>query len=67
MTELRGIDRLSPEEQVKIYKDLAAHYESMTSLASAEGAKLIFNDMRREMLERADAVIAVAPAAPIGD
>lgn len=57
MAQPEYIKRLPADERVKALNDLAAHFWEMAMLAHNDGAKLLFNDMAREMLELADAEV----------
>jgi hypothetical protein len=60
MTRLKDIERLSADDQVRVYSELAAHFRAMESLVHSEGAKLTFTEMARDLDERAVAVTVFA-------
>ena len=49
-------DRLPPGERVQEYLERAGAYQEFSRTAGTAGAKRLFHQMAREMLERASAI-----------
>jgi hypothetical protein len=60
MIRLSRIEQLPPEDRVKAYRELAHHFGAMAALAHRDGTKLAFEEMARQMHDRADAVTEFA-------
>ena len=50
------IELLSPEGRVQRYAQLAAHYQELAMQAHTEGAKMFFQEISKDMTNRANAV-----------
>ncbi|WP_157100508.1 hypothetical protein [Rhodoplanes sp. Z2-YC6860] len=55
-THLYSFDRLPPGERVQEYLRRAGKYQELSRTATTAGARLLFHEMARDMMERASAV-----------
>jgi hypothetical protein len=60
MIRLNKIERSPEASQVQAYPESASHFRAMAALAYAEGNKLTFEEMAKDMQEPADAVTVFA-------